>query len=597
MAKSSEATLLLRIKSAGEGVFAKTKAALGDLRTWAAAAFAALTSGAAVMAFKGAEEATNRLNQSLIQQGIYTKQLSGEYQKMASDLQSVTTFEDDAIKGAMAQMQAYLGQTKISKELMQATLDLAAAKKMDLASAAEMVGKSIGTSTNALARQGIEIDKTIPKSERMTKVIEGLSSRFGGQAEAAAQGLGALEQAKNAFGDLLEVVGEKFAPFIIRGAQAVTTLANSIGSNEKVIAIFEGSLQIVAKVLAGMKFQVMLAVDAIGTLISALYGAITAIASGEFRQALDNFVTAFDEAPKKMRGRWEQFQQELSDIDDIYDKQRRMKQEEEVRNRKRSEDRKAEITAKGALDEEAFFKARTEKELDDERTKQRLLHDERLRGLNAIIDAEKGSSRGLEAELEKRKILDEEFQANDRSRTGVTHDFIRSLGIKRVNDFMDMLSNMEGMQNSKNALMVGVGKAAAIANIAINTANAAMGAHAALDSIPVVGPGLGIAAAGSIIAMGAEKSANVAGIQLAEGGIVRATPGGVHAIIGEGGRDEAVIPLDRGAPMLGTTINLIVQGGVLGDAQQRREFCKVIDEEFFRMRQGNESLAFDEAVT
>jgi len=38
---------------------------------------------------------------------------------------------------------------------------------------------------------------------------------------------------------------------------------------------------------------------------------------------------------------------------------------------------------------------------------------------------------------------------------------------------------------------------------------------------------------------------------LAKGGIVPATPGGRLAVIGEGGRDEAVIPLDRGLPDLG----------------------------------------------
>src|SRR5688572_12566352 len=38
---------------------------------------------------------------------------------------------------------------------------------------------------------------------------------------------------------------------------------------------------------------------------------------------------------------------------------------------------------------------------------------------------------------------------------------------------------------------------------------------------------------------------------LAKGGIVPATPGGRLAVIGEGGRDEAVIPLERGMPALG----------------------------------------------
>ncbi|MFP3902390.1 MAG: hypothetical protein ACLFXM_16155, partial [Acidimicrobiia bacterium] len=38
---------------------------------------------------------------------------------------------------------------------------------------------------------------------------------------------------------------------------------------------------------------------------------------------------------------------------------------------------------------------------------------------------------------------------------------------------------------------------------------------------------------------------------LQQGGIVRATPGGVLALLGEGGRDEAVVPLPHGARALG----------------------------------------------
>jgi hypothetical protein len=597
MAKQSEATLLLRIKSAGESILAKTKRELSDLKNWAVAAFAALTSGAAVMAFKEAEEATNKLNQSLINNGIYTKELSAEYQKMASELQSVTTFEDDAIKAAQASMQAYLGQTKISKELMTATLDLAAAKKIDLASAAEMVGKSIGTGTNALARQGIELDKNAPKGERMAKVIEGLNTQFGGQAEAAAQGLGALTQAKNAIGDLLEVVGEKFAPFIVRGAQAVTQLANSIANNQQVIFWFELILQTIAKVAAGMKLQILVAADAIGALFNALYGAISAIASGDFKGAINAFVEAFDHMPKQIASRYETFQKELAAIDDIYVKQKLTKQEEEIRNKKKAEQRKAEIDAQASRDEEEFFRARSEKEISAEITKNRLKNDEHLKSLNARIAAEQDETKRTAIEYEKRKYLDAEFAADERSRAGVAHDFIKSMGVKRVDLFMNMLDDMSAMQNSKNAVMVGVGKAAAIANIAINTANAAMGAHAAMSSIPAIGPGLGIAAAGSIVAMGAEKAAGVAGIQLAEGGIVRATPGGVHAIIGEGGRDEAVIPLEKGQPMMGSTINLTVYGGVLGDATQVKQFMETLDLHFFKMRQTNQSLAFDQAVT
>jgi hypothetical protein len=48
---------------------------------------------------------------------------------------------------------------------------------------------------------------------------------------------------------------------------------------------------------------------------------------------------------------------------------------------------------------------------------------------------------------------------------------------------------------------------------------------------------------------------------LADGGIVRHSPGGTLAIIGEGGKDEAVIPLDRMGSMGGNNVTINVQGG------------------------------------
>lgn len=596
MSKQSEATLLLRLKSAGEDVLAKTRSALGDLRTWAAAAFAALTTGKAVMAFKEAEEATNQLNQSLVNNGIYTRELASDYEKMAKELQNTTVFEDDAIKAAQAQMQAYLGQTRISKELMQATLDLAAAKKMDLSSAAEMVAKSIGTGTNALARQGIELDKNADKSEKMARVVDQLNRNFGGQAEAQAKGLGAMEQAKNAVGDLLEAVGEKLAPFLIRAAQAITEVANTIAENQTAISWLEFAFQLIAKVAATLKMQFLILKDVMTDAFGALYEAVTAIASGDFKSAIDAIANNFGRLPEQIAARYKGLKDDLSTIDDIYVRQKAQKHEEELANEKRAREQMAEIKARSAADDEAFFKARDEAEISKLITHERLKNDLYIKSLNETIAAEKGSSAGLQAELEKRRYLESEYEKDQKSRAGVLHNFIKALGIDRVNKFMDMLDGMEGMQRSKSAVLVGIGKGAALANIAINTANGAVGAYAAMNGIPVVGPGLGIAAASSMVAYGAERSAAVAGIQLAEGGIVKATPGGVHAIIGEGGRDEMVVPLDKGGGVFGTTVNFVVYGGILGDRSQAREFAKAVDEELFRLRQSNESFAFEQGV-
>jgi hypothetical protein len=53
---------------------------------------------------------------------------------------------------------------------------------------------------------------------------------------------------------------------------------------------------------------------------------------------------------------------------------------------------------------------------------------------------------------------------------------------------------------------------------------------------------------------------------LANGGIVKASPGGTLALIGEGGKDEAVIPLDRMGSMGG--INITVNAGLVSSPDQ-----------------------------
>ena len=58
--------------------------------------------------------------------------------------------------------------------------------------------------------------------------------------------------------------------------------------------------------------------------------------------------------------------------------------------------------------------------------------------------------------------------------------------------------------------------------------------------------------------------------RLADGGIVKARPGGIIANIGEGGQDEAVIPLDRMGSM-GATYNITVNAGMGSSGAQLGE--------------------------
>lgn len=97
--------------------------------------------------------------------------------------------------------------------------------------------------------------------------------------------------------------------------------------------------------------------------------------------------------------------------------------------------------------------------------------------------------------------------------------------------------------------MAAVGKTAAIAQATIDTYKSAVSAYSAMAGIPVVGPALAVAAAAAAIAAGLNNVAQISNVQLAEGGLVKAVTGGVPAVIGEGGSDEAVLPLDDSQAM------------------------------------------------
>lgn len=127
----------------------------------------------------------------------------------ASFLQTLTLFPDEAIVEA----QAFLATMGLTEEaIMRLTplvQDFATKQNLDLVSAADLVAKSIGSSTNALKRYGITIEGAVGSSERLESAVIALSNAVGGQAVAAAQaGTGAIQQFKNEIDDTKEGIGK-----------------------------------------------------------------------------------------------------------------------------------------------------------------------------------------------------------------------------------------------------------------------------------------------------------------------------------------------------------------------------------------------------
>ncbi len=590
-ADKKEATLWLKIKTSGEDALDKVAAGFDKIKEVGGAALAAI--GFAVFEsiknFREQEEATNSLSRAMINNGIYTKALKDEYLQQASALQKLTTFGDEQIIGAQGILQGYLGQTKVSKELLQATLDLAAAKKMDLSSAAELVGKTIGTETNALARNGVEVAANASKQEKLGQVIDGINGKWKGQAETAAQGLGVIKQLENMFSDILETVGERLVPVItlftgkLRGLGSDTQLVNQL------IEGFIGTLHVLTNVgnIIGGVFEAVAKVLAIG--LAGSIQAVTAILNGQFKQAFEISKMAAEESGTAITNSYKSTKDRMLEIDAAFlaGKQENLALEEEME----AEARTRQTEAKQLARDEEYIKA----------TEDRLLQQEQEL---AIVQAHEDNLSRTQLDQRKKHLqnmLNETTSAHKKAQimnelAAVNEKIIEDAKNKNLVRMREETgATIATLSQSNNKSLAAIGKAAAITQIAIDTPVAISKALAAFP------PPFSFVAAGLVGAAMAAQAARIAGVPLAEGGIVMPRPGGIQATIGEGGQPEAVIPLDRagefGMGGGGTTIIIKSYGGILGNESEAREFAIAVDRQLLELRRNNESVAFDEGFT
>lgn len=199
----------------------RVRGTFNQLRGLVGAAFAGFSFAQVVQATAEAEAAFGQLKNAVETNAGAAGKTADELANIAGELQSVTTYSDDAIQGMQALLLRFkgIGETRFD-EATKATLDLATALGQDLQSAARLVGLALDNPAEGLSRLsrvGIaftkdqrEVIKALVDSGRTAEaqgiILRELESRFGGAAEAARGTFaGAMQGVKNAFGDLLEV--------------------------------------------------------------------------------------------------------------------------------------------------------------------------------------------------------------------------------------------------------------------------------------------------------------------------------------------------------------------------------------------------------
>lgn len=589
---SKSAELILKIKSIGAETLDSIKDNFDTIKEAGTIAFAAISAIVvkSLMSYREAEESTNALSRAMSNAGVYSKELRDAYLEQASSLSKLTTFGDDAIVQAQTTLQTYLKELTITPELTKATLDLAAAKKIDLASAAEIVGKSIGTSTNALMKQGIEIDSTASKQEKLAQVIEQVNSKMGGQAQAAASGLGVFVQLGNSVGELFEALGSKLAPVFTLVGRTLNTLANDTTVTDKYLNAFASTIVTIISLSDRIATAVINIGKGIGGGLATDIAAGIELLKGNFSKARDIYKEGHAEIKAEAAANNADMAARQKAYDDALNIQKEESRVQDENNLRESLIRKDEILAENALNRQL---TKMEQDIAQKDLDIAMMNATGLE-LNAIqlqqIDKQLQNATNAR---EKKRLMEQKYNLLEQKELLKQAKFQEEVDKQKEANRASSLNTIASLQNSNNKTLAAAGKAAAITQIAIETPVAIA---KALSAFP---PPFNFGAAAAVGVAMAAQAARIAGVPLAEGGIVQARPGGIQATIGEGGQDEAVIPLDRAGEFGfggGKNITIVVNGGLLGSESEAYEFAKAVDRELLKLRQNNESTAFDSRV-
>ena len=165
-------------------------------------------------------EAQQLLTQGLSNISGVADGASERLQALASSLQKVTTFGDESIIMAQAQLATFQLSEETIAALSERMLDLAVGSQTDLISTAKMLGKAFTGQATALSRAGVLIDRVGlaqarangPVSEANFLISE-LDKNYAGLARSLAETeLGQFDQLENEIGDLNEEIGRLMIP-------------------------------------------------------------------------------------------------------------------------------------------------------------------------------------------------------------------------------------------------------------------------------------------------------------------------------------------------------------------------------------------------
>jgi len=208
------------------GDFSNKAAKAFGLAALAAGAFAVKVGFDAVKAATEDQKSQTLLANSLRNTVGATDAAIASTEAYITQMQAEFGVADDQLRPALARLAAVTGSVTKAQTLLGVSLDIAAARNIDVEQASALVAKAYGGNIGALKKLFPQISAATVKSKDFAGALKEISGETKGAAAAAANTFaGQMERIKLAFGEASESLGYKLLPQVKAFADLIITKA------------------------------------------------------------------------------------------------------------------------------------------------------------------------------------------------------------------------------------------------------------------------------------------------------------------------------------------------------------------------------------
>lgn len=497
--------------------------------------------------------------------GYNAKGALDQAKAFASEMQNLTGIADEVFLDGQRLLANYGIVGQKAQESIRAAYALSVGIGTSMESALTLVAKAAAGSTSSLSRYGIVLADNVKEGEKFDAVLKQINDKFGATAQASMGDMTAQVGAlKESWGDLREELGNYLIPAFSKlvewGQKAVGVLDNLFGNKRSVDQIaYQKNLEKIAETNKQIEYWRSKAYnkaynqDIVNDHLNRLekelkfyHQAQEALDKQNYERAKQAKIDAEirDQQAEQINNAKtlkQQAEEQKNAQKSVSDELKRQQEILDNMGLSSSKDlkgwnRDAQASEQGPTDMEVFAGGQNELGTAADAVAQYDAEAERLEELrnlkleyieNEITDEQlrQEALTNLEQQYNQQKLNNDKNQAKARQQV-----------------YASMWGALTSLASNENKKIAAAGKIAGVAQATISTFT---GAAKALE-LPFPA---NLAAMATVLAQGFALVGQIQSIKLADGGLVKAVTGGVPAIIGEGGSDEAVLPLNDSTAM------------------------------------------------